>query len=295
MLRPRAGTRLRVLRVEPVCEQVHNIYRLLKTQSPQSRMPDAVRFIPHGEQACSSPIFSEPLCLLEFLALRLSPVYNGVGIPPGDGAAVIVIPGLLGMDIGLFEMYGWLKRIGYRPYYSGIVLSADCPDQLSALLDATIDRAYADTGRRVHLVGHSLGGIFARSAAVRRPKRIRSVISLGSPYRGLVMRQWVIQASKLLRGWIRRKRARVPGECGFEPLPLRLRTVTRPALAAVRPADHHVYKMRWPRRLALLPEREDGCGRRGCGDTSRPAIQRERILARGASARRPERKAGARG
>jgi pimeloyl-ACP methyl ester carboxylesterase len=188
-------------------------------QTPKERRADstyapaAQPFVPHGEVTCHSPIFSEPLCALEFLALRLSPEYHGSTIPRGDGSAVVIIPGLLGMDLNLFELHAWLRRIGYRPYYSGIGFAADCPDRLSRQLDETVDRAYAETGRRVHLIGHSLGGIFARSAAVRRPKRIASVITLGSPFRGLVVHSLVLALSNALRGWIRSTGPEVPGQC----------------------------------------------------------------------------------
>lgn len=173
----------------------------------------AQTFIPHDEVPCPAPIFSEPLCVLEFLSLRLSPAYNGWTIPPGDGSAVVVIPGLLGADLNLFELHGWLRRIGYRPYYSGMGFAASCPDRLSQHLDATIDRAYAETGRRVHLIGHSLGGIFARSAAVRKPRRIASVITLGSPFRGLVMHRLTLALSNAVRGWIQSTGSDVPLEC----------------------------------------------------------------------------------
>ena len=175
--------------------------------------PEAPPFLPHGEVTHPAPIFSEPLCVLEYLDLRLSPEYYGAAIPHGDGSAVVIIPGLLGMDFNLFELYGWLGRIGYLPYYSGMGFAADCPNLLSRDLDETIDRAYAETGRRVHLIGHSLGGIFARSAAVRRPKRIASVITLGSPYRGLVLHSLILSVSNAVRGWIRTKRPDIPGEC----------------------------------------------------------------------------------
>jgi len=170
-------------------------------------------FIPHGEVPCPSPILSELLCVLEFLSVRLSPEYCGSNIPRGDGSAVVIIPGLLGADLNLFELYAWLRRIGYRPYYSGIGFAADCPDRLSRQLDATIERAYAETNRRVHLIGHSLGGIFARSAAVRKPGRIASVITLGSPYRGLVMHSLILALSDAVRGWIRGTGPHVPWEC----------------------------------------------------------------------------------
>ena len=171
-------------------------------------------FLPHGEWPHPTPIFSEPLCLLEGMALRLSPIYYGANVPHGDGSAVVVIPGLLLMDFVLFELYAWLRRIGYRPYYSGIGIAADCPNQLSRDLDATIDRAYADTNRRVHVVGYSLGGVFARSAAVRRPNRISSVITLGTPYRGLVVHRLLVGLSETVRDAIRSANAAALRQCG---------------------------------------------------------------------------------
>ncbi|MFZ3212726.1 MAG: alpha/beta fold hydrolase [Terriglobales bacterium] len=151
--------------------------------------------------------------LLEFAALRLSPVYYGLGVPAGDGTAVVIIPGLMGMDLILFELYGWLARVGYRAYFSGMGLAADCPNVMARNLAATINRAYLETGQRVHLVGHSLGGIFARSAAVRMPDRIASVITLGSPFRGLVAHPLVLKLGDLVRRRIRSRYPNPPQEC----------------------------------------------------------------------------------
>ncbi len=154
------------------------------------KRPPKARFLPHEEIPTPLPILSEPFSLLEFAALRLSPVYYGLGVSAGDGTAVVTIPGFLGMDLSLFELHAWLTRIGYRPYFSGMGLAADCPNVLAQNLATTVERAYQETGRRVHMIGHSLGGIFARSAAVRMPERIASVTTLGSPFRGVVRIRW---------------------------------------------------------------------------------------------------------
>jgi triacylglycerol lipase len=171
-------------------------------------------FIPHGEIPARVPILCESLSLLEFAVLRLSPVYYGLGVPRGDCTAVVVVPCFLGMDLSLLELYAWLARIGYRPYFSGMSLAADCPNELAQSLARTIDRAYAETGRRVHLIGHSLGGIFARSAAVRKPGRIASVITLGSPFRGLVMHRLVIRLANMVRHQVRAWYGNLPDGCG---------------------------------------------------------------------------------
>src|SRR3954452_10368426 len=76
------------------------------------------------------PIWQEALFGIEILLLHASPIYYGFGAPRGDGSAVLVIPGFLSHAVYLVELYAWLQRIGYRAYYSGIGLNADCPNVL---------------------------------------------------------------------------------------------------------------------------------------------------------------------
>ena len=160
------------------------------------------------------PIWREAFLALDWVALRASPVYRGLGIPHGDGAAVVLIPGFLGIDSYLAEMYAWLKRIGYRPYMSGIGQNADCPNVLAQRLYVTIDQAYRDTRRKTHLVGHSLGGIMARVAAVRYPHRVARIISLGSPLTSLRAHPTVLTAVRFVRGRILwRRRSQVYSNC----------------------------------------------------------------------------------
>lgn len=175
--------------------------------------PSRARFLPHEEISSPLPILCEPLSLLELAELRFSPVYYGMGVPAGDGSAVVIIPGLLCMDLLLSELHGWLARIGYRPYFSGMDIVNDCPDLLARRLAETINRAYSETGCRVHLIGHSLGGVFARSAAVRMSDRIASVITLGTPFRGLVMHGFVIALANVVRRMIRTRYGNLPKYC----------------------------------------------------------------------------------
>jgi len=160
------------------------------------------------------PIWREAFLALDWVALRASSVYRGQGIPHGDGAPVVLIPGFLGVDTYLVEMHAWLKRIGYRPYMSGIGHNADCPNVLAQRLYVTIDQAYRDTGQKVDLVGHSLGGIMARVAAVHFPRRVAKVISLGSPVNSIRAHPTVIAATRFVRGRILwRRRSEVHSDC----------------------------------------------------------------------------------
>ena len=146
------------------------------------------------------PIWQELLIGVEMVCLRVSPAYWGMGIPHGDGSAVVVIPGFMGTDLYLAELRAWLSRIGYRTYYSGIGLNAECPNLLiRQRLDETIRKACEDTGQKIHLVGHSLGGVLARAAAAQMPDRIASVITMGSPFRGVSLHPSILRAAELVR------------------------------------------------------------------------------------------------
>ncbi|MBZ5617471.1 MAG: alpha/beta fold hydrolase [Acidobacteriia bacterium] len=154
-------------------------------------------------EAIALPIWQELLVGMEMLYLWVSPVYWGFGIPHGDGSAVVLIPGFLGTDFYLTEFRAWLRRIGYRPYYSGIGFNADCPNLLIRYrLAETIQKAHQATGKKVHLIGHSLGGVIARAAASQMPDCVASVLTMGSPFRGVAAHPSVLRVAELVRGQI---------------------------------------------------------------------------------------------
>lgn len=163
-------------------------------------------------QSAERPIWLEAFAGLDWVALHASPVYYGWGVPRGDRSAVVVIPGFMGTDHYLMEMYYWLRRIGYRPYNSGIGWNADCLNTLVGKLSQTIGKAYQETGRKVHLIGHSLGGVLARSAAERNCEQVASVITLGAPFRGVRSHPIVLQAAKVVRERVLIKRK---GKAGY--------------------------------------------------------------------------------
>ncbi len=160
-------------------------------------------------------IWKEAFFGAELLLLHASPTFYGFGVPRGDGSAVVVIPGFLGSDDYLHHMEGWLSRVGYRPYLSGIGLNADCPNLLIKYkLAATVSRAFEDTGRKIHLVGHSLGGVMARSIAAQNPKLVASVITIASPFRGTVAHHSILRAAGIIRSQIlESKHAEVLPDC----------------------------------------------------------------------------------
>src|SRR5436305_6963353 len=159
--------------------------------------------------AVSSPIWQELLVGFEMVCLKVSPVFWGFGIPPGDGSAVVVVPGFMGTDLYLGEFRAWLERIGYKAYDSEIGLNAECPNLLIRhRLMQTIEKARRKTRKRVHLVGHSLGGVIARALASQMSDYVASVITMGAPFRRISAHRSILHLSDLVRAQILQRHGR---------------------------------------------------------------------------------------
>lgn len=164
-------------------------------------------------EAANVSLWTEAFFTAELLLLYAAPIYYGLGVAHGDGSGVILIPGLLAPDFYLKPMHSWLSRIGYEPYFAGITCNAQCPNLLiEGCLNDAIERARAQTGRKVHLIGHSLGGIIARSIAAQRPRDVASVITLGAPFLGTVVHRTVVRIIEMVRD-------RILGEHSADVLP----------------------------------------------------------------------------
>jgi pimeloyl-ACP methyl ester carboxylesterase len=159
-------------------------------------------------EATARPIWLEAFFPLDWIALHASPVYYGFGIPHGHGEPVVLVPGFLGSDRYLTEMHLWLRRVGYRPYFSGIGRNVDCPELLTQRLLMTVRQAHNETHQKVTIVGHSLGGMLARAVAHREPALVKQVITLGSPFRGVRAHPVILSAANFVRGNIVRERKR---------------------------------------------------------------------------------------
>lgn len=167
------------------------------------------------------PFWHEALAGVDYLRLKASAAYYGFGIPRGNRAPVVIVPGFLGADFYLVELYLWLRRIGYRPYLSRIGHNAKCPDMLTHRLLATVNRAFAETGQPVHIIGHSFGGVLARGVANRKPERVASVIMMGSPFAGTRVSQWIMGMIAQVKKYTHKAHARnsdcftMDCHCGF--------------------------------------------------------------------------------
>lgn len=106
--------------------------------------------------------------------------------PKGDGHPVLVLPGFMASDGSTKALRRYLDRLGYETF--GWELGRNLgPKAIGAdgeHLIARLEEIYEQTGRKVSLIGWSLGGLMARIIAQRRPEMVRQIISLGSPISG---------------------------------------------------------------------------------------------------------------
>ncbi|MGH8597051.1 MAG: alpha/beta fold hydrolase [Gammaproteobacteria bacterium] len=133
-----------------------------------------------------TPLWREARWPAEWVKLRLSPVFFGRGVPHGNNESVLLIPGFMSGDALMLELHRWLKRIGYRSHLSNIAWNNDCPDRTARLLANRLRAIKDRTGSKVRIIGHSLGGMLAKSLTQDHPELIDRLITLGSPFKSLV-------------------------------------------------------------------------------------------------------------
>ena len=127
-------------------------------------------------------LLTEARALLELVATVLAePLFRR--LPPGDGHPVMVLPGFLASDASTIPLRLFLRARGYAPYGWGAGRNLGRPGQEDEVLLA-LQRIVHHHGRKVSLVGWSLGGVYAREIARLAPGRVRQVVSMGSPFTG---------------------------------------------------------------------------------------------------------------
>ncbi len=136
------------------------------------------------QQDGRKPLWHESLVGLEIWNHLTSTVLLKESIPRGDGSAVIVVPGFWSNDSHTESLRNRLRRANYDSRSSGIKVANLNPESYEDRLVGEIDEAFAETHQKVHLLGHSLGGIVVRAIAARRAEKVKTVTTLGSPLFG---------------------------------------------------------------------------------------------------------------
>jgi pimeloyl-ACP methyl ester carboxylesterase len=115
-------------------------------------------------------------------SLLLSPLL--MRAPRGDGHPVLTLPGFLASDLSMVPMRRYLRELGYDPHAWQMGRNTGGVTRMRAALRERLARIHAATGRKVSIVGWSLGGIYARDLALHAPDMVRYVVTLGSPFSG---------------------------------------------------------------------------------------------------------------
>jgi predicted alpha/beta hydrolase family esterase len=126
----------------------------------------------------------------------------------GDGHPVVVYPGLGAGAMTTAQLRHFLHRAGYavNDWGGGVNIGheGDFDDWLAGLVGNVHALQARHEGRRVSLVGWSLGGIFAREIAKRAPEAVRTVITLATPFASLGGGNHAGTLYKLLNGDVSR-------------------------------------------------------------------------------------------
>ncbi|HEV3086983.1 MAG TPA: alpha/beta hydrolase [Candidatus Elarobacter sp.] len=105
-----------------------------------------------------------------------------LGAPRGDGHPVLVLPGFLVSDISTTLLRRYLKLLGYDAYGWELGRNFGGIAKMRSKLRERLRSIHKSTGKKVSVIGWSLGGVYARDLALAMPDAVRSVITLGSPF-----------------------------------------------------------------------------------------------------------------
>ncbi len=104
--------------------------------------------------------------------------------PAGDGHTVIIFPGLSASDATTIPLRRYLDSLGYKT--QGWTQGFNFGPRAGVLESAReqLVNAFNESGKKVSLIGWSLGGVYARELAKELPDMVRDVITLGTPFSG---------------------------------------------------------------------------------------------------------------
>ena len=126
-------------------------------------------------------LLAEVRGIFEFNAsLLLSPLL--MRAPRGEGHPVLTLPGFLASDLSMAPMRKYLRELGHDTYAWQMGRNIGGVSRMRAALRDRLAEIHAATGRKVSVVGWSLGGVYARDLALQAPEMVRCVVTLGSPF-----------------------------------------------------------------------------------------------------------------
>lgn len=120
--------------------------------------------------------------------LRSDPVWEGKGVPRGNGRTEILIPGFLASRFSFdVAMEPWLKRIGYETKHLPLLIGRNI-EPIEDITERTLQQArkiHDRTGKKAGLIGWSRGGFAIWKALKFYPnqveKDIDNIVILAAP------------------------------------------------------------------------------------------------------------------
>jgi pimeloyl-ACP methyl ester carboxylesterase len=113
----------------------------------------------------------------------LRSVVHDANLGRSDGHPVLILPGLAADDWSTAPLRWAVRSQGYWAHGWRLGRNVGPTARVVAGLRVRVEQLRRAHGRRVSVVGWSLGGVNARALARERPQLVRQVITLGSPYR----------------------------------------------------------------------------------------------------------------
>lgn len=104
---------------------------------------------------------------------------------PEGADRVVLLHGLGRSESAMLLLENALAGAGFEVHNLGYPSNDETPDALVARIEREIDACCSSGDRRVHFVGHSLGGLLIRAYLARhRPGRLGNVVLIGTPNHG---------------------------------------------------------------------------------------------------------------
>jgi len=120
-----------------------------------------------------------PRAALEIIALPFASYLNNV--PAGGAHPILVLPGFMGGDSSTYFLRRYLSSLGHVVYGWGQGANLGPQDHIVEHMEERFEHIYSSHGEPVTIIGHSLGGAYARKIAKDEEDKVRSIITLGSP------------------------------------------------------------------------------------------------------------------
>jgi len=129
------------------------------------------------------------LLVSEFASLAFPHIYAAMHGKPRiarceDPQAIMLLPGFGSHPWRMTAMRRALERAGHSVTDWGLGWNLGATEDRFERLLSRIERTARAEGRKVVLVGWSLGGVFAREAAKQLPDSVEMVVTMGSPFSG---------------------------------------------------------------------------------------------------------------